>query len=110
MTAISFYLLPLAHQLSWAMLLLSIGLGFAYFCNVPMYSFNNDLFSKGTGTAQGIMMSCFSLAGIVSPSLTGWLVEKTHSYSIAIWCISSLSLISGLLAFGFHRVREKTAS
>ena len=79
-------------------------MGFAFFVNAPIYSLNADLFKENTGTAQGIITSFFALAGIISPILTGRLVEVTGTFQAAIFCVSFLSLLGFFISIFLQRL------
>ena len=107
LTSICFFLLSETTRLETAMILVSLGLGFTFAINAPIFAFNADLFPNHVGTAQGISIFCFSLAGIVSPFLTGWLVQTSGHFRSAIFLVSALSLAAALIAFVFQNPREQ---
>jgi MFS transporter, ACS family, D-galactonate transporter len=56
----------------------------------------------GAGAAgrwTGIQNACGNLAGIVSPMLTGWIVERTGSFALAFVCAGAACL-AGAASFG----------
>ena len=68
------------------------------------------------GRWTGLQNACGNLAGIVSPILTGWIVNRTGQFAAAFLC-AGLSCLAGAASFGFlvHAPRavareEKTAS
>jgi len=109
LSGLSFFAISFSDQLSFDILFLSLGLGFAFFVNAPLYSLNADLFKENVATAQGIMTGFFALAGIVSPSLTGWLTQSTGNFKSAILLVSLLSLLAFFIALFLQRVRAKDA-
>ena len=82
-------------------------MGFVFFVNAPIYSLNADLFKETVGTAQGIMNSFFAFAGIVSPILTGWLVQQTGSFKAAIFFVSLLSILGFFVSFCLQRFERR---
>jgi ACS family hexuronate transporter-like MFS transporter len=99
LTTVSFFFLPYTENLSVQLILLSLGFGFAFSINSPIYALNTDLFPTHPATAQGIISVFFALAGIISPLLTGWLVQTSHHFYSAMFFVSGLSLIGSLIAF-----------
>jgi len=105
LSALSFLLLSRSTQFESALLLVSLGLGFSFTINAPIYAFNADLFPYHVGTAQGIMICFAALAGIVAPYLTGWLVQTTGNFQSAIFLVSVLSLVGAIIAV-FQRPKK----
>jgi MFS family permease len=99
--SISFAFLAFSPSLTFSLISMSLGLGFTFMINPAIYSLNADLFPKHMGTAQSISTCCFAIAGIVSPTLTGWITQTTNSYTSAILFIATLSLLASLNAFIF---------
>lgn len=106
LSGLSFLSIYYSESLALDILLLSLGLGFAFFINSPIYSLNIDLFKRHSGTAQGIMVSFFALAGIISPSLTGWLVQLTGNFRVAIFHVALLSIVAFFIALCFQRGKK----
>jgi len=100
---LAFYLLSRATHLHTAVLLVSVGLGFTFAINAPIYAFNADLFPSREATAQGISGFFFSLAGIVAPALTGWLVQTSGNFKLAIFVVACLAVFAAGIAFAFQR-------
>lgn len=103
-----FFLTAISHSLQLDILLLSLGMGFAFFVNSPIYSINADLFESKAGTAQGIMTVFFALSGIISPWVTGLLAQITGSFTSAFYLIFVLSIISLLVSFFFQFDKAKS--
>ena len=80
---------------------LSFAIGISMMPNSPYYSICTDLFREDAGAATGIMISFFSLSGIVSPLLTGWLTHKFGGFSAAFIALAALviSAVLGLALF-----------
>jgi len=95
--AISFGLLSFSSSLETSLICMSVGLGFTFFTNPAIYTINADLFPENMATAQSLSTCFFSLAGIVSPTLTGWITHSTGSYEAAIIFVAGLSLAASLL-------------
>jgi len=110
LSGLSFFAIKFSDTLEYDILYLSLGLGFAFFANAPMYSLNADLFKENTGKAQGVMTGFFALAGIFAPALTGWLVTSTGNFDAAIFLIAILSLLSSVVIFCLQRIPEEQKS
>ncbi len=96
--------LPLAFQsdLTLCIILLSLGLGFTFVLYNTLFALNADLGKRHSGTAQGIGSAAFSLAGIVSPIVTGYLSDLSGNFNSAIFCLLGFSLVSVVLILFFQ--------
>ncbi|MBS0620165.1 MAG: MFS transporter [Verrucomicrobia bacterium] len=103
LSAIFFLLLSTTHTLGLSIVFLSLGLGFGFMPQAAFFSTNIDVAKERSGTAQGITSGCLSLAGILAPVLTGWLVDLTASYQGAFLLLSGMSLISVVTVIIYHR-------
>lgn len=108
LAAISFFSLAYTQNLGHQIMLLSLGLGFAFSINSSIYALNADLFPSHTGTAQGIMSCFFAIAGIISPALTGWLVQNSDHFHSAILFVSILTFGGSLIAFLLQYPKDPT--
>jgi MFS transporter, ACS family, hexuronate transporter len=100
---ICFGLISFSHTLRTHLLLFSLGYGFAFFTNSPIFGLNADLFRKHAGTAQGIMNTFFAFAGIISPALTGWVIHTTGNFRLAIHLVFALSILASFISFFIQR-------
>ena len=66
-----------------AVFCLSLAIGFSMMPNSPYYSICTDLFHEHAGAATGIMVTFFSVSGIISPVLTGWLTDLFGGFAAA---------------------------
>lgn len=84
-----------------AVVFLSLAIGFSMMPNSPYYSICTDLFRENAGAATGIMVTFFSVSGIVSPLLTGWLSDLFGGFTAAFGALVLMisSSILGLLLF-----------
>lgn len=77
-----------------AVFLLSVSFFFLELTNAVLWSLPIDIAGKFAGTAGGMMNTGFGVAGMISPLVFGFLIDKTGSYQLPF-------LISaGLLAIG----------
>jgi len=98
--ALCFVPLIFTHSQTLAILMISLGIGFSMAANAPYYSICTDLFRHSAGTATGIMVTFFSISGLVTPLLTGWLTDEFggfHSAFIALAIFVATGAIGMLL-------------
>jgi sugar phosphate permease len=101
LAAIFFVCLSLTTSLSYSLVFLSLGIGFGMMPQSAFFSINIDVAKEKAGSAQGITSSCLSLAGIIAPLATGWLVDLTGNYSTAFLLLSGLTVIAVLTVIFF---------
>jgi sugar phosphate permease len=102
LAAIFFVLLSFTSTLSLSILFLSLGLGFGLMPQSAFFSVNIDVAKERAGSAQGITSGCLSLAGIIAPALTGWLIDLTGNFQAAFLLLAALSGISVVAVILFH--------
>ncbi len=87
------FLLPvvLIHDLKTAAVCFSLAFFFAELVVAPIWSVPMDIAPRYAGTAAGMMNSGFAMAGLVSPSSFGYLVDVTGSWVIPF--IGSIALL-----------------
>jgi MFS transporter, ACS family, hexuronate transporter len=102
LAAICFVLLGFTSTLSGSLILLSLGLGFGLMPQPAFFSVNIDVAKERSGSSQGITSSCLSLAGIIAPVLTGWLIDLTGSYQAAFLLLGGLTGLSVISVILFH--------
>lgn len=101
--SLSFFGLSMASSLPAVIALISLGLGFTFFVNPSIYSINGDLFPHNPATSQSISTCFFALAGVISPTLTGFFSDKTGDFLGAIYFIAILSLLASISSFFFQK-------
>jgi sugar phosphate permease len=88
----------LAHNLAVVALCLSL----AFFCVelvvAPIWSVPMDIAPRYAGSASGVMNFGFGLAGILSPFVFGYVIDRTGSWTLPFLGSIGLLLIGGLLA------------
>ncbi|HET6143350.1 MAG TPA: MFS transporter [Candidatus Acidoferrales bacterium] len=94
------FLLPviLIHNLTVAAICLSLAFFFAELIVAPIWSMPMDIAPQYAGSASGMMNFGFGIAGIISPSSFGYLVDKTGSWVIPFIGSVMLLLIGAVLA------------
>jgi len=94
------FLLPvvLVHDLTVAAVGLSLAFFFAELIVAPIWSVPMDIAPHYAGTASGMMNFGFALAGLVSPSSFGYLVDRTGSWVVPFIVSIVLLLVGAILA------------
>ncbi len=94
------FLLPvvLIHDLTAAAICLSLAFFFAELVVAPIWSVPMDMTPRYAGTASGMMNFGFGVAGLISPSSFGYLVDRTGSWVIPFVGSIALLLLGAILA------------
>jgi len=94
------FLLPvvLIHNLTWAAVSLSLAFFFAELIVAPIWAVPMDIAPRYSGTASGMMNFGFGVAGLVSPSSFGYLVDRTGSWVAPFIGSIALLLLGAILA------------
>jgi sugar phosphate permease len=94
------FLLPvvLFHNLVTAAVCLSLAFFFAELVVGPIWAVPMDIAPRYAGSASGMMNFGFGLAGLVSPSSFGYLVDHTGSWVVPFLCSILLLLVGAVLA------------
>lgn len=100
--------LPLmfSHDLTVAMIFISLAVAFSMSANAAFYAINVDVAQARSGTALGVMDTFFALSGFIAPAVTGWLVGESGSFKTAFGLLALLSLSSVLAVLLYHRPDE----
>jgi cyanate permease len=81
----------------------AISLAGAFFCIelvvAPMWTVPMDIAPKHSGSASGMMNVGFGVAGIISPVVFGYLVDRTGSWTLPFTASIGLLLLGSGLAF-----------
>ncbi len=102
LAAIFFILLGFTSTLGMSIFYLSLALGFGFMPQPAFFSINIDVAKDRAGSAQGITSACLSLAGILAPVLTGWLLDMTASYKGPFLLLGGLTFLAVLVVILFH--------
>jgi ACS family hexuronate transporter-like MFS transporter len=95
------------ESLTVAMIFLSLGVGFGMMPNSCFYALNSDLAGDRAGTSLGLMDCFLAAAGILAPSITGWLVTATGNFNFAFILMIAFTLTSVLgIIFFQHPDRD----
>jgi MFS family permease len=88
----------LFHHLAVAAVCLSLAFFFAELIVAPIWAVPMDIAPRYAGSASGMMNFGFGLAGLVSPSSFGYLVDRTGSWVFPFICSILLLLVGAVLA------------
>jgi MFS family permease len=101
------FLIPvvLIHDLTVATIGLSLAFFFAEMIVAPIWSLPMDIAPRYAGTASGMMNFGFGVAGLVSPSSFGYLVDRTGSWVLPFTASIGLLLLGAVLTL---RLRPDT--
>ncbi len=94
------FLLPVVifHNLTTAAVCLSLAFFFAELIVAPIWAVPMDIAPRYAGTASGMMNFGFGVAGLVSPSSFGYLVDRTGSWVVPFIASIVLLLLGAVLA------------
>jgi MFS family permease len=98
------FLLPvmLVHDINVAALSLAAAFFFIELVVGPIWAVPMDIASKFSGSASGMMNFGFGTAGIISPVVFGYLVDRTGSWTLPFAGSVGLLLLGAALAFRIH--------
>lgn len=102
LAAIFFVLLSFTNTLGLSILFLSLALGFGLMPQPAFFSINIDVAKERAGSAQGITSSCLSVAGVIAPIMTGWLIDLTGNYQGAFLLLAGLTGAAVVTVILFH--------
>lgn len=102
LAAVFFVLMGYTQTLGLSLLFLSLGLGFGMMPQPAFFSINIDVAKHRSGSSQGVTSSCLSLAGILAPLLTGWLIDLTGHYQAAFLLLAAITALAVLVVIFFH--------
>lgn len=108
LTAICFLVLSSNHSLTFTIIFLSLGVGLGFLPLSLFFNVNVEVGKKDAGFAQGITSSYFSLAGIIAPVVTGWIVDVTGNFNAAFLLMGSLIAITVFVVIFFHHPDRKS--
>jgi MFS family permease len=94
------FLIPviLIHDLAVAAICLSLAFFFAELIVAPIWSVPMDIAPRYAGSASGMMNFGFGVAGLISPSSFGYLVDRTGSWVLPFIGSVVLLLLGAVLA------------
>ncbi len=98
------FLIPvlLIHDVDVAAMSLAAAFFFVELIVGPIWAVPMDIAPKYSGTASGMMNFGFGVAGIISPSVFGYLVDQTGSWTLPFIGSICLLPLGAALAFRMH--------
>jgi MFS family permease len=99
LTALSLIPLMYVHNLNTSAVCLSAGFFFAELTIGPMWAVPMDIAPTYSGTASGMMNTGSALAAIVSPVVSGYLIDEFGSWELPFVCDMILMAIGLALTF-----------
>jgi len=98
------FLLPLmlVHDINVAAVSLAAAFFFVELVVAPIWAVPMDIAPKFSGSASGMMNFGFGTAGIISPVVFGYLVDRTGSWTLPFAGSVGLLLLGAALAFRIH--------
>jgi MFS family permease len=98
------FLMPvvLVHDINVAALSLAAAFFFIELVVGPIWAVPMDIAPKYSGSASGMMNFGFAAAGIISPVVFGYLVDRTGSWTLPFAASAGLLLVGAGLAFRIH--------
>lgn len=98
LTALSLIPLAFLHNLNVSLLCLSAGFFFAEMVVAPMWAIPMDIAPAYSGTASGMMNTGSAFAAIVSPVVSGYLIDRFNNWELPFVCDIPLMAIGLTLA------------
>ena len=79
-------------------------------CKPPLWSIPS-LFLNGPAAAAGLaaINSIGNLGGFAGPALIGWLKETTGDFSLALYCVAGMLVLSAVLTLAIDIIRKRNA-
>lgn len=101
-------LLPLmyTHDLNLSILSLTAGFFFAEMTIGPMWAIPMDIAPECCGTASGIMNTGSAMAAILSPVISGYIIDRTGNWQLPFFGSILLMAIGVVLSFRMHPERK----
>jgi ACS family glucarate transporter-like MFS transporter len=101
-------LIPLmfTHSLWLSLACLSAGFFFSEMTIGPMWAIPMDVALEHSGTASGIMNTGSALAAIISPVVSGYLIDVSGNWQLPFVCSMILMGVGMLLALRMHPERK----
>lgn len=96
-----------------AVILLAASFFFLELTNAVLWSLPLDIAGKFAGTAGGMMNTGFGVAGMISPVVFGYLIQRTGSYEIPFLISAALLAIAAVCSFWIdptNKIQEEPAS
>ena len=99
LTALALVPLMFVHSVNVSLACLSAGFFCAEMTIGPMWAIPMDIAPSHSGTASGMMNTGSALAAIVSPVVSGFLIERSHNWELPFVCDMVLMAVGLALTF-----------
>ena len=99
LTALALIPLMFVHSVNVSLACLSAGFFCAELTIAPMWAIPMDIAPAYSGTASGMMNTGSALAAIVSPVVSGFLIDRSHDWELPFVCDMALMAIGLALTF-----------
>jgi ACS family glucarate transporter-like MFS transporter len=109
LTAVALVPLMFVHDTGVSLVCLSAGFFFAEMTIGPMWAIPMDIAPAYSGTASGMMNTGSALAAIVSPVVSGYLIDRFHSWELPFVCDMLLAATGLALTFRMRPESRFTA-
>jgi MFS family permease len=106
LTLLSLIPLMFTHSLTVSLLCLSAGFFFAEMTIGPMWAIPMDISTEYSGTASGIMNTGSALAAIISPVVSGYLIDVSGNWQLPFLGSMLLMGIGLVLSLRMHPERK----
>jgi MFS family permease len=103
LSSCGFIIVVLSQSLWMCIVGLSLGIGFCVATNSAFFALNMDLAPEYAGTSMGIMNVFFASSGMISPWLTGKLIDATGNFNSAILLLVTINLLAVIAVALFQR-------
>lgn len=107
LAAVFFILLSFTHTLGLSLVFLSLAIGFGLVPQPAFFSINIDVAKERAGSAQGITSCFLAVAGVIAPTLTGWLIDLTGNFQAAFLLLAAFTGIGVITVILFHHPDKK---
>jgi cyanate permease len=106
------FLIPvmLVHDVNVAAISLAAAFFFVELVVAPIWAVPMDIAPNYSGSASGMMNFGFGVAGIISPLVFGFLIDRTGSWTLPFAGSIGLLLLGAGLAFRMHPDRPFEAA
>lgn len=87
------------QNLTWVAICLSLAFFFSEFTIGPMWAIPMDIAPRFSGSASGLMNTGSALAAIISPLVSGFVIDRTGNWELPFLGSIGLLLLGSILAF-----------
>ena len=96
--AICFYLVTVNFQVDWVLTFISLGMGIVGLCSPQFWTLPMDISPARASAIAGSMNAAGIAGAVVSPFLTGWIVETTGQWFVAFYVAAGILVVAATCA------------